>query len=101
MGRVLSVIASIIAIALPFGVGYALRPTPSQNSHAMMWLLLTATSLCAATLLSGFAIYYGHVRFRALPAPRPIHRKIELGVLMLPPVLFTAIVVFRVLSSGT
>ncbi|MBD9478383.1 hypothetical protein [Pseudoxanthomonas sp. PXM02] len=101
MGRALSVIASIIAIALPLGVAYALRPTPEQNNHAMMWLLLTATSLVVSSLLSGFAIYYGQARFRALPAPRPLHRKIELGVLMLPPILFTAVVVFRVLSSGT
>lgn len=101
MRRVLAVIASFVSIVLPVGVSYVLRPTPEQQNHAMMWLLLVAASLGVSTLLSGFAIYYGQTRFRALPAPRPLHRKLELGVLLLPPVLFVTLVASRVLSSGT
>ncbi len=101
MGRVLAVIASIASIALPVGVSYALRPTPEQHNHAMMWLILAAASLGVAALLSGFAIYYGQAEFRALPAPRPLHRKVELGVLLLPPVLLVILVASRVLSSST
>jgi hypothetical protein len=101
MGRFLTVAASIIAIVLPICVSYALRPTPDQCDHAMMWLLLTATSLVVSAALSGLAIYHGQALFRALPEPRPIRRKVEFCVLMAPPVLFLAFLVTRVLLSGT
>ncbi|MFD0739768.1 hypothetical protein ACFQZQ_10795 [Lysobacter koreensis] len=101
MERVVSLVATISAILLPIAVGYALRPTAEHSKHAMLWLLLTASALVVSGLLSAIAIRLGYSAFQDLPAPRPLHRKLELGVLALPPILFVAIIAWQVLSAGT
>jgi len=101
MERVASLVATFAAILLPIAVGYALRPTPGHNDHAMMWLLLTGSALVVSGLLTAMAIRLGYSAFKDLPVPRPLHRKLELGVPALPPTLFAAIIVWRVLSAGT
>ncbi|SFK94605.1 toxin-antitoxin system YwqK family antitoxin [Lysobacter sp. cf310] len=93
MRRLSALAAAIIAIALPFYVYCALSPGPDFRDGAMMWLLLMLFSLFVSLVLSGTAGHLGQASYMALPAPRPLLRKLELGVTMLPVPLLVLVVV--------
>ncbi|QNM60746.1 membrane hypothetical protein [Xanthomonas hortorum pv. vitians] len=101
MGRFTSLLATVAAILLPVAVAYVLRPVPGQYNHAIRWVLFVGISLMLSAIISGFAIYAGYGRYRSIPMPRPLHRQLEQGFLILPPLLFIGLVGWRMLSAGT
>ena len=55
-------------------------------------LAIVMFAAMSAALLSGVAVWFSYLSFRALPRPRPVYRVVELAVLSGPLVFSVAIV---------